>query len=726
MRPALIVLTLSALALPTSAGPEPAAHATAQPVLDLPWRQAGLTERQAAAHLLDRLAFGARPGDLDRVVQMGLSTWLEQQLRGGLPEPELTAQLARLPSLQLSSEQIAERYLGGGMVVRQAERAGVISRDRANAIEQEANDPANGTTSGMSRSERRQTRSQLRAFARAEGFRPLRELYQELVAQKLLRAASSANPLTEVLTDFWFNHFNVSMANPACRQFVTTYERDAIRPHVLGNFRALLGATARHPAMLLYLDNARSVAAEGATTTLEVKLREFGRGRFGRGEFGRGGRGREPGRGRGGFGRGSGNGRGRAPGDSLPEDPELAARRARGLNENYARELLELHTLGVDGGYTQDDVIAVARAFTGWTTFPPGERERLEERADRARRLNIGFVLDGDFVFRADAHDADPKVVLGQRLPAGRGIEDGIQVLDLLAAHPATARHLATKLAIRFVADEPPPALVDRLAKTFERSGGDLRQVVLALVQAPEFWSQDALHRKIKSPFELAVSALKSLDAEVRDPRPLVQWIEQMGQPLYAYQAPTGFPDRATAWVNTGSLLNRMNFGLQLATGRIPGIHFDLLALNDQREPESMREALGTYVPLLLPERDPRATIAQLEPMIQAPDLGQKIERALPAQAPAPLFGADPAETSAMPPGQLKASAGMSAADSGADPPQQPAADQKSRGQGQRGRRGRGSLGSPGLYLTDSFLRPVTPLAQVVGVILGSPEFQRR
>ncbi|HEX2643829.1 MAG TPA: DUF1800 domain-containing protein, partial [Thermoanaerobaculia bacterium] len=243
--------------------------------------------------------------------------------------------------------------------------------------------------------------------------------------------------------------------------------------------------------------------------------------------------------------------------------------RSRGLNENYARELLELHTLGVDGGYTQQDVTEVARAFTGWTVLPAG---RLGEAGRRGR---LGFEVDGQFLFRADAHDAGKKVILGRSFPAGRGIEDGEAVLDLVASHPATARHLAAKLAVRFVSDQPSPALIDRLAQVYRTSGGDTRAMLAALASSPEFWKRETVGAKIKSPFEVVASALRSTGAQVEDPREALEWIAKMGQPLYAAPAPTGYPDRAEAWVNTGALLQRMNFGLELAAGRVRGVEVD-------------------------------------------------------------------------------------------------------------------------------------------------------
>ena len=633
-----------------------AAPAAGKSSLRLPWQEAGLTERQAAAHLLDRFAFGAGPGDIDRVVAMGLEVWLEAQLEGGLADPEVERRLAGLRSLDLSTREMVETYPNPGMVAREASRAGVIEGD-----------PRRADTEGMDDPDRRQPRRQLMEYARGKGYRPQRELIGELMVQKLLRARYSENQLTEVMTDFWFNHFNVSITDNESRPFVSAYERDAIRPFVLGDFRRMLEATAKHPAMLLYLDNARSVAAEGAPTT-------FDRDRYQRSH---------------GLGRGGGRNRGFGRGSSNSDRRPSSDRRPQGLNENYARELMELHTLGVDGGYTQDDVIEVARAFTGWATYPPGpERREVEQRIERARRLpDTGFVFDDPFIFRADAHDAGKKTILGKKYPAGRGIEDGMEVLEQLSAHPSTARHLATKLAARFVADQPPAELVDRLARRFRASQGDLEQVMRELVESPELWSEAARRAKIKSPFELTVSALRALDAEIKEPRAVLEWVRRMGQPLYGYQAPTGYPDRAEAWVNTGSLLNRMNFGLQLATGRIAGLELDLLALNGHREPESLDDALATYVPLLLPERDPSETIRRLEPVIHDPELAKKIEDTTPEQIADSVFD-------------------------------EPGAGLFGFGRPGRDRWGRGAR--PQLAIDSS------PLAHVVGVILGSPEFQRR
>lgn len=683
----LLTVAIAILLIPATAtaGPDTVKPAeTALPVdtvestLDLPWREAGLDERQAAAHLLDRLAYGPRPGEVDRVVAMGLETWVERQLRADLDDRALEERFETLKSHGLTARQASETYPSPGMVLRLAGRSGQIDPEDLQKARAERE-------SGGDRSSRDAMRTQreLRQWAQDQGYRPIRELLGEMMAQKLFRALHSPNQLQEVLVDFWFNHFNVSLTDNEARVYVPSYERDAIRPHVLGGFRDMVEATAKHPAMLLYLDNSRSVANPGVKTTFDresLQARQRGR----RGALGDRAR-------RGGFGdrRGSDQSRADRMADMDPDlRQQLEDRRPQGLNENYARELLELHTLGVDGGYTQDDVIEVARAFTGWATYPPGPaREDVERRIARARRLpgSGGFVFEDSFIFRADVHDAEKKKVLGQTLPAGRGMEDGLQVLDMLAVHPSTAQHLARKLAIRFVGDTPSDPLVDTLASTYLRAGGQLEPVMRALVQSPEFWAPDTLRAKIKTPFELTVSALRTTGAKVDDPRGVLEWVRRLGQPLYAYQAPTGFPDTAEAWVNTGALLNRMNFGLQLATGRIGGVSLDLPALHDHREPESVEAALETYVPLILPGRDAGETLRQLGPVVRDPELGTKI-------ADAAGDADDGSEWSFMD-------------DPGGDTPFGRRSDRR----------------PPPLTDPDD-----SPLAHVVGVILGSPEFQRR
>ncbi|MCB1225803.1 MAG: DUF1800 domain-containing protein [Verrucomicrobiales bacterium] len=332
-------------------------------------------------------------------------------------------------------------------------------------------------------------------------------LRDELTRHTLLRAVYSKRQLFEVMVEFWTDHLNIDLEKGDCIYLKPSDDREVIRRHALGKFRDLIRASATSPAMLIYLDGASN------------KVRRHH--------------------------------------EDVP-------------NENYARELLELHTLGVDGGYTQQDVVEVARAFTGWSVLPPGFDERRgRARSDAAMRL--GFVThDNGFLFRADAHDAESKVVLGTKLAAGRGLEDGRDVLGLLARHPSTAHHIATKFARRFVADEPSPELVDTLAQAFTASGGDTRALIRCLVAQPEFWRQRGA--KIKSPFELAASTIRATGVSVTRARGVLDWIERMGQPLYAAPAPTGFGDTAEAWVSAGALLSRMHFAVAFASGGIVGV----------------------------------------------------------------------------------------------------------------------------------------------------------
>ncbi len=639
MKAAILIASLMAAVAIADTGTEKPSS------IRMPWKEAGLTEKEAAAHLLNRFAFGPRPGEVDAVVKMGLERWFERQLAGGLPDGEMEERLRRLPALGMSTAEIFQTYPPPGLVLYEAKEAGILSEDV--------------TRKDLKEKDRDALKSKVMEFAQERGYRPQKELLGQVMVQKLVRAVESENQLGEVMTDFWFNHFNVSSTDNKARAFLLPYERDAIRPHALGRFRDLLEATAKSPAMLVYLDNAQSSAAPEAPTT-------FSR--------------RRP---------------------RMDSEPSRRVR-PRGVNENYARELMELHTLGVNGGYTQQDVVEVARAFTGWTLMPPGKtREMAERRLARVERaggrgVQSGFQREGEFLFRADQHDAGEKTVLGTRLPAGRGIEDGEAVLDLLAAHKATARHLASKLAVRFVSDNPPPALVDRLADVYLKTGGDIRRLLVALVESPELWSRDAVGAKIKSPFELAASALRASGGEIGDPREILKWIARMGQPLYAYQAPTGYPDRAETWVNTGSLLNRMSFGLQLAANRVHGIDLDWAALNGGREPESREEALRLYAALLMPGRDLTSTLKLLGPMVTDPNLAKKVDQAAPKETAKGTKG-DPEEEMVYGTGPELGTRSIKIRDRLEDAPKEPI-DRK----------------------------PPTPLEQVVGVILGSPEFQRR
>jgi uncharacterized protein (DUF1800 family) len=415
----------------------------------------------AIAHLLNRIAFGPRPGDMERVRAMGVERYLDEQLHPErIADATLSERLAGLTTVRLSQREIVNAFELPQIEARRARKQGAAAGGDASA-----------------------------AAPRDPMAQKANTLVVELAEQKIVRAVYSERQLQEVLADFWFNHFNVDARKGRDRFLLTAYERDVIRPHVLGRFRDLLGATAKSPAMIFYLDNWMSTD---------------------------------------------------------PNRPNGRANK-KGLNENYARELMELHTLGVDGGYTQKDVTEVARAFTGWTIENP-------------RR-------GGGFTFNRRLHDPGQKVVLGHVIKAGGDESDGEQVLDLLAKHPATARFIAAKLVRHFVSDTPPITLVDRAAKRFRDSGGDLRDVMRSILTSPEFASADAYDAKVKSPFEFVASALRAVATGSVDAKPLVRQLQQMGMPLYMCQPPTGYKDTADAWVNTGALVNRINFALQLSRG---------------------------------------------------------------------------------------------------------------------------------------------------------------
>ena len=448
-------------------------------------------------HVLNRLGFGTRPGDVERVRAMGVERYIDEQLHPErISDRDVESRLAGLTTIQMSSRQIAEQFEIPQQQARRAARQAAAKTDGKDSEKQEA-------------SPRPDPEMQRRAQS------PLIELSE----QKVLRAIYSPRQLQEVLVDFWFNHFNVDARKGADRFMLTEYERETIRPHVLGKFRDLLEATAKSPAMLFYLDNWMSADPNGPHVDLRPRVM--------RGPFGR-------------------------PFIVQPPPARQNPNAPKGLNENYGRELMELHTLGVDGGYTQRDVTEVARAFTGWTIQNPR--------------------MGGGYRFEPRLHDTGQKVVLGQVIKAGGDDSDGKQVLDILARHPSTARFIATKLVRRFVADTPPPDLVDRVAARFTETGGDLREVTRAILMSPEFFSADAYRAKVKTPFEFIVSAVRATGADVEDARPLVQQIQQQGMPLYQCQPPTGYKDTADAWVNTGALVGRMNFALALASNRLRGI----------------------------------------------------------------------------------------------------------------------------------------------------------
>ena len=523
---------------------------------------------------------------------MGLEAWLDRELGGEWTAPDLERRLATLPSLALPLAEMLRLYPDPALVLRQARQAGVVSKD----VDLLGDDEDAG---------KRQARRELMRYAREQGYRPQRELIGQLLAQKLCSAVYSREPAREVLTDFWFNHFNVSLTDNQARSYLLSYERDAIRAAALGKFRDLLGATARHPAMLLYLDNAQSTAnpasrprSRGAPTSAAAAGRRRVHGGLGdRRRIGFAGS--EP----------------HAERSSASGERHAAGReRPRGLNENYARELLELHTLGVDGGYTQEDVIEVARAFTGWTVLPPGG---LADEARRRACARVGGAGGLGFVGATATSSSAPTPTTPRRRPcsarSSRPAAASRTAATCSTWWRAIRRPRATwrpRSPSRFVADEPPPALVDRLAQTFlddrrrsargDRARSPTRRSSGAATRAA---------RKIKSPFELAASRAarrRGADASTIPRADRSEWIARMGQPLYAYQAPTGYPgSRRGLGLDRRRCSTRMNFGLQLAAGRVARRRRSISPRSTAGASRSRRDdALATYAALLLPERD--------------------------------------------------------------------------------------------------------------------------
>ncbi len=642
---------------------------SSSPRVNMPYKKMGLTQEQAAAHLLSRFTFGAKPGQVKEVVDMGLEKWFHQQLEANLPDEEVAKRLPadNYEALTMKNEEIVNTYLNAGQIIRVAAKNNLFDKDSVKNLDKP------------------EYRAQLKKIMDAQGFKAPAELQRQLINQKIVKAAYGQNQLQEVLTDFWFNHFNVSLTKGQCQQFVMSYERDAIRPNVFGNFETLLESTAKHPAMLEYLDNASSVSMDNemarqqeksaAARALKQRLEQSAMDTS-------------------------------KPGARLLAQT-LVARKTQGLNENYAREIMELHTMGVDGGYTQQDVTTVARALTGWSIMPmykDGPGMKLIEAAGPAFLKRKGFVVEGDFLFRADKHDESPKTILGKNFPANGGYEEGKQVLEMLAMHPSTAKFISTKLATRFVSDTPSAELVSRLTDEYLKTNGNIKALLITIVNSREFWDKTSLREKVKSPFEYAISAIRATNADVQQPFQIYNWCTRMGQRFYYYQAPTGFPDRASYWINTGSLLNRMNFGLAFATEKIPGVKLNLAALNDNHEPESAEAALAIYSKILLPERDLDENIRRLTAMVKDNTLEQKISSAAEKTAP-PQQDMNTMQQDEM---------AMNNDNRKLSRRQQLANEKK-------------ALSKKNLPVTTLYVAGNTStVAQVTGIIIGSPEFQRK
>ncbi|MDP9267669.1 MAG: DUF1800 domain-containing protein [Acidobacteriota bacterium] len=698
-----------------------------------------------AQHALNRLTFGARPGDAERVQAMGVDRWIELQLHPEkIDDGALQARLQGYRTLTMDTRELLQNFpppfvlkaVEAGRfpmpsdpnqrAVYESQLAAYRARQQNKAAK--GNDAGNnndgnanpdktndGAMADADRAERREARmgaemkaeeilalppeqrsaaimklspEQRALIARTmiartmtartpatdgrqrmlEGMSPEQRetllamanprivVAGELQSAKILRAAYSERQLDEVMTDFWFNHFNIYDKKGPDAYMIGEYERDVIRPRALGKFQDLLLATAKSPAMLFYLDNWQSVGPGSDFAKNGGGGRQQGFGQPGVGQQGMGQQNRRFRR-RGGIFGGGGNEQQPRMQRNDPNQQSVQQTRQRrsGLNENYARELMELHTLGVDGGYTQQDVTELAKVLTGWTMRQPR--------------------LGGDYEFNGRMHEPGTKTVLGRQFSGG-GEGEGEAALKMLAHQPATAKFISRKLAQRFVADDPSPALVDRMAQTFLKTDGDIREVLRTMFRAPEFWSREAYRAKVKTPFEFVVSSLRATGAEIQNPFVIAQALNKMGMPLYGMQPPTGYSMKADAWVNSAALLNRMNFALGLGTGRLPGV---TLGAALDVTPNSA-QMLGSGAP-----RDTQQTLATLEQKLLAGDVSLQTHQTLAKQL------ADP-QVAGVKMDEMGVGAGPNVAPSVAP-------------------NVANVVASPGV---------------IAGLILGSPEFQRR
>jgi uncharacterized protein (DUF1800 family) len=584
---------------------------------------AQMDQRKRAVHALNRLTFGPRPGDVDHVMAIGVDKWIDQQLHPGkIDDRALDARLSPFRTLRMDTREIVENFPPEQMIkavadgklslpsdplkraVYQAQldryqnkenrkqetakrdsgtgKPDKVTDDERARRQQERIDadqkveelldmPPDQRMKAvlkMSPEEQRALTNSLQGDKRdefLEGMNPRQRetiealnypqqvVANELVESKLLRAIYSDRQLMEVMSDFWFNHFNVFLGKGADHYLLTSYERDVIRPHALGKFEDLLVATAQSPAMLFYLDNWLSVGPNSDVAN--------------------------------GIPKRANNNRRRRVGNNGQTSQSKGKR--NGLNENYGRELMELHTLGVNGGYTQQDVTEVARVFTGWTLKQPKQ--------------------GGGFTFEERTHEPGDKFVLGHRIKS-KGEKEGLEVLHILAHHPSTAKFVCAKLAMRFVSDDPPQPLVDRMAQTFLKKDGNIREVLKTMLDSPEFWAPDAYRAKLKTPLEFVVSALRASAAEVTDALPISRHLQNMGMPLYGMQPPTGYSMKAEAWVNSSALLGRMNFALALTSGKVKGVQLDSQHVSGRND-----------VPT-----DPQQTLAVLENDLLAGDVSKQ------------------------------------------------------------------------------------------------------
>lgn len=549
-----------------------------------------LTQNQKIIHLLNRLGFGARSGDIEKVKAIGIDKYIEQQLNPiSLNDSVAREKVKRLEILNMETPEIFAKYPNPGALLRILEVN--------NSAQNRNNAPPNDNKSAKEQQvEQRERRQKLNKIYQEYDLRPANQIIRDLSASRILRAVYSEKQLEEQMVDFWTNHFNVFSGKGAVRWYLPSYDRDVIRKNALGNFKDLLVGTAQHPAMLFYLDNFQSVSpnnqmAENNQRNNRIQQMILGgnitpqiRERMKR----------------------QGNLTDKELNERIKQIRDRAnnqQRQTRGINENYAREIMELHTLGVDNGYTQKDILEVARAFTGWTiadargyrsvagNMIKGTEDKRQNRL--ARQLGIPEDIEsGEFYFNSRLHDNGEKVVLGQKVNEG-GIKDGLKVIDILVKSPATAKFIARKLAVKFVNDNPSDALVDKVAYAFHKSNGDVKTTLRALFTSDEFFAAENYRAKIKTPFELMVSSLRALNADTNASPAVLGLLQKMGEPLYGYQAPTGYPDTAEDWVNTGALLERMNFAVALSANQILGTRVNLKSFEATNKEDILSKAIA-------------------------------------------------------------------------------------------------------------------------------------
>ena len=519
-------------------------------------RKSAMPDDQRIAHVLSRLTFGARPGDLERVKTMGIEAFIAQQLDAdSIDDTGAIAKLKKLPTLGMATPVIIEQYTPPKPAVvpspSPAKASDNVTAPAQKAIA-EAPQSANPGMPAMQnemQNAKKEDAGGTPALPAPKPTPPPKNPYMvitDLQRAKLLRAVYSERQLYEVIVDFWENHFSIFANKDDDRYLLTSFDRETIRPFVMGRFRDLLGATAHSPAMLYYLDNWRSSVPR-----------------------------------------------------PYPAKGDKPAGVDGGLNENYARELMELHTMGVDGGYTQKDVQEVARCFTGWTIEKPNQ--------------------EGLFLYRPGLHDNGDKIVLGHKILAGGGIADGERVLDILATHPATARFIATKLARRFISDDPPNSAIDRATEVFLKTDGSIRETLRALITSPEFFAATTYRAKLRSPFEYVAAAMRALNADTDGDRPVLDAIGRMGQPVFGRITPDGYADRADQWLSSGAMVGRFNFASALATNRIKGTKIDFEKLLSGIDPANKVQVASRLAQLTFASSETRT---ELEKVLVSPPPG--------------------------------------------------------------------------------------------------------